>query len=150
MDDVIARRPETRLDVYNVYITVAGAGAELGAGQGLGGAVVGVAEFSGGISGEVTVSQEPSNTSTVCLDIYSIYTVYSIYNIYTQVGVSGTLTGLPGGQFALLLVSLSYGGCEDVVETGVMRGRYCTILYCTVLHSTLYCTELYCVLYWAG
>ena len=39
--------------------------------------------------------------------------------------MSGTLTGLPGGQFALLLVSLSYGGCEDVVETGVMRGRYC-------------------------
>ena len=34
MDDVIARRPETRHDIYNVYITVAGAGAELGAGQG--------------------------------------------------------------------------------------------------------------------
>ena len=53
------------------------------------------------------------------------------------------MTGLPGGQFALLLVSLSYGGCEDVVETGVMRGRYCTIL----LYSSIqYCT----VLYWAG
>ena len=49
------------------------------------------------------------------------------------------MTGLPGGQFALLLVSLSYGGCEDVVETGVMRGRYCTILYCTVLYCVLYC-----------
>ena len=75
MDDVIERRPETRHDIYNVYITVAGAGAEQGAGQGAGGAVVGVAEFSGGISGEVTVSQEPSNTSTVCLDIYSIYSI---------------------------------------------------------------------------
>ena len=73
MDDVIEheRRPETRHDVYSVYITVAGAGAELGAG----GAVVGVAEFSGGISGEVAVSQEPSNTSTVCLDINSIYSI---------------------------------------------------------------------------
>ena len=74
MDDVIER--QTSRDIYNVYITVAGAGAEQGAGQGAelgaGGAVVGVAEFSGGISGEVTVSQEPSNTSTVCLDIYSI------------------------------------------------------------------------------
>ena len=71
MDDVIARRSETSRDIYNVYITVAGAGAELGAG----GAVVGVAEFSGGISGEVTVSQEPSNTSTVCLDMYNICSI---------------------------------------------------------------------------
>ena len=60
---------------YNVYITVAGAGAGQGAEQGAGGAVVGVAEFSGGIRGEVTVSQEPSNTSTVCLDIYNIYSI---------------------------------------------------------------------------
>ena len=80
MDDVIARRSETSRDIYNVYITVAGAGAELGAG----GAVVGVAEFSGGISGEVTVSQEPSNTSTVCLDIYTIYSIYNICNIYSM------------------------------------------------------------------
>ena len=53
--------------------------------------------------------------------------------------MSGTLTGLPGGQFALLLVSLSYGGCEGGVETGVMRGWDCTIQYCTVLYCVLYC-----------
>ena len=55
-------------------------------------------------------------------------------------GVAGTLTGLPGGQFALLLVSLSYGGCEDVVETGVMRGRldmWDQVQYSTVQYSAV-------------
>ena len=62
----------------------------------------GVATFEGNIHGDINIRQENANSS---------------------VEVGGRLSGLDEGQYILLLVSLSYGGCQDVANTGVRRGE---------------------------
>jgi len=64
--------------------------------------VVGVAQFSSDVTGDIIIQQKDGAG---------------------HISLSGTLSGLPEGSYMLQLMSLSFGGCEDVSKTGVLRGN---------------------------